>query len=236
MRAKVKSTARAKAASPAARAPRSTTSPRRAKPAVKTPKRRVRLETDERRAQLLALARRVFTERAYDDVAIEDIAAAAGISKGLLYHYFPTKRDLYVAGLRETADELVASVTAAIDHERPPAERVRAGLSAYLTYVRSTGPGFVALMRGGVGSDPEVASMIERVRRAFLDEFLVRSPMAQAFASDPLIRLAMRGWIGMVEATSIEWVSQPTVALPRLCDLLVDNVLAVLANARKPAA
>jgi AcrR family transcriptional regulator len=196
------------------------------------PKRRIRLDTDERRAQLLELARRVFTERAYDDVSIDDTAAAAGISKGLLYHYFPTKRDLYVAGLRATSRELVSAVSAAIDDSQPPVERVRAALDAYLQHVTAVGVAFVALMRGGVGSDPEVADVVESTRRAFLDQFLQRSPIAALFATEPLVRLAVRGWIGMVEATSIEWVSQPTVPRAAVRDLLVENLTAVLMKVR----
>src|SRR5687767_328836 len=97
------------------------------------PRRRIRLENDQRRAQLLALGVQAFSERTYDDVSIDDIAKAAGISKGLLYHYFPTKRDLYLAGLRATAAELIASTTAATsDMAMPPLERMRAGLDAYL--------------------------------------------------------------------------------------------------------
>lgn len=199
-------------------------------------KRRVRLETDERRAQLLALARKVFTERAYDDVSIDDIAAAAGISKGLLYHYFPTKRDLYVAGLRETSNELVGSVSAAIDDSQPPAERVRAALDAYLEHVLAVGSSFVALMRGGIGSDPEVAGVVEATRQAFVDQFLLRSPLAAMFTADPMVRLALRGWIGMVEAISIEWVSQPVVPRPAVRDMLVENLLAMLLRTRAQGA
>lgn len=199
-------------------------------------KRRVRLDTDERRAQLLELARKVFTERAYDDVSIDDIAAAAGISKGLLYHYFPTKRDLYVAGLRETSRELVTSVSATIDDTQPPAERVRAALDAYLEHVLAVGSSFVALMRGGVGSDPEVAGVVEATRQAFVDQFLARSPVAHAFTADPMVRLALRGWIGMVEATSIEWVSKPEVAREAVRDMLVDNLLAMLMRTRASSA
>src|SRR6478609_6591258 len=84
---------------------------------------RVRLDTDERRAQLLALAKTAFSTRAYDDVSIDDLAREARISKGLLYHYFPTKRDLYVAGLTEIADELVDACTNVPD-DLPPIERV----------------------------------------------------------------------------------------------------------------
>src|SRR6476646_1304931 len=126
-------------------------------------KRRVRLETDARRAQLLQLARAMFSDRSYDEVSIDDLAREAKISKGLLYHYFPTKRDLYVAGLHEIADELVQRVTA-MPVDLPPAERVRAGLDAYLDHISKHSRAFVSLMRGGIGSDPEVVQVVESVR------------------------------------------------------------------------
>src|SRR3954471_4454773 len=92
---------------------------------------RVRLDNDARRAQLLLLARKAFSDRSYDEVSIDDLAREAKISKGLLYHYFPTKRDLYVGGLRQIADELVERVTS-IPKDLAPIERVRAGLTAFL--------------------------------------------------------------------------------------------------------
>ena len=67
--------------------------------------------TTTRRAQLLELARKAFSDRSYDEVSIDDLAREAKISKGLLYHYFPTKRDLYVAGLREIARRARRSAT-----------------------------------------------------------------------------------------------------------------------------
>lgn len=196
---------------------------------------RVRLENDQRRAQLLALARQIFTERAYDEVSIDDLAMAAKISKGLLYHYYPTKRDLYVASLRETAAELLAAVASAIAGDRTPVERVRAGLEAYLAHVQGMGKAFVALLRGGVGSDPEVADVLEATRRAFLELFLAQSVMAQSFAQQPLVHLALRGWMGMVEATSIEWVADPKLERKVVRELLVENLLATLRLAQAGA-
>ena len=70
--------------------------------------RRARLSTDARREQLVALGVEMFSERPFDEVSIDDIAASAGISKGLLYHYFPSKRDFYVAVVRHSADEMQA--------------------------------------------------------------------------------------------------------------------------------
>ena len=79
------------------------------------PGRRIRLDNDARRAQLLELGQKAFAERTYDEVSIDDIARAAGISKGLLYHYFPTKRDLYVtltADARQVAAHGPSTATA----------------------------------------------------------------------------------------------------------------------------
>src|SRR5688572_26678846 len=114
-----------------------------ARAARSRPKRRVRLDTDQRRTQLLELAKAAFSVRAYDDVSIDDLAREAKISKGLLYHYFPTKRDLYVAGLREIADELVAAVTA-VPVDLAPIERVRASLDAYLGHITRHSRAFVS--------------------------------------------------------------------------------------------
>jgi AcrR family transcriptional regulator len=187
----------------------------------------VRLDNDQRRAQLLQLARRAFSDRAYDDVSIDDLAREAKISKGLLYHYFPTKRDLYVAGLREIADELVERV-AAIPTDLPPPERVRAGLDAYLDHVSTHARAFVSLMRGGIGSDPEVAQVIEGVRTRLADRFLEGSPFAPLLAGDPRFDTALRGWIGFVEGASIAWCEEPRLSRDELRELLTEILAAML--------
>lgn len=193
---------------------------------------RARLQVDERRAQLLELGLRLFAERSYDEVSIDDIARAAGISKGLLYHYFPTKRDLYLAGLRATAADLIERTTAAASPELPPLDRMRAGLDAYLDHVSRQARPFVALMRGGIGSDPEVVGVIEGVRATYVERFLDNAegtPLAGlALANRPLLRIAVRGWIGFVEAASLEWLSRKDVERTTLRDLLVDALLASL--------
>ena len=68
---------------------------------------RARFSVDERRAQLLELGLRLFGDRSYDDVSIDDIAREAGVSKGLLYHYFGSKRVFYAACVEHAAASLL---------------------------------------------------------------------------------------------------------------------------------
>jgi len=114
------------------RAPETQKATRRAirKPTLKAPKpRRIRLQTDTRRAQLLELGMDLFAARAYEDIAIDDLAAAAGISKGLLYHYFRGKRDFYVETIR--AASLRLRRLSEPDPKLLPVARLRASIDAH---------------------------------------------------------------------------------------------------------
>lgn len=175
---------------------------------------RTRLETDKRRAQLIELGLQRFGKSSYDEVSIEVIAQAAGISKGLLYHYFPTKRAFYVACVRAEAERFLAFVDR--HTEGTPADQLRTRIDAYLTFVRNRGHAFTTLMRSGIGVDTEIARIVDETRRACLDVMMHgfdALPAAiwgvdanQTPFDDPLVRLALRGFIGFAEAVSIEWV------------------------------
>jgi AcrR family transcriptional regulator len=206
---------------------RAVRSARTAGRAAASPRRRIRLDNDQRRAQILALAKRAFSDRAYDEVSIDDLARVANISKGLLYHYFPTKRDLYVAGLREIADELVDAVTR-VPEDLAPIDRVRTSIGAYLDHIARQSRAFVALMRGGIGSDPEVAAVIESVRTRLFDKFLAGSPLASLLAGNARFEIAVRGWIGFAEAASIDWCANPRLSSTELRDLLTQVLLEIM--------
>jgi AcrR family transcriptional regulator len=191
------------------------------------PRRRIRLDNDQRRAQLLELAKRAFSDRSYDDVSIDDLARIAGISKGLLYHYFPTKRDLYVAGLREISDELVDAVTG-VSEDLPPVDRIRHSVDAYLEHISRHSRAFVALMRGGIGSDPEVAAVVDSVRTRLFDKLLAGSALATQIAGNVRFETAMRGWIGFVEAASIDWCAHPRLSRLDLRELMTAVLFDIL--------
>jgi AcrR family transcriptional regulator len=193
---------------------RATSSPPTSGKAPK-PAPRARLDVDERRAQLLALGLAMFSERSYDEVSIDDLARAAGVSKGLLYHYFPTKRELYVAALGHAARRLLEDTTT--QRDGTPDERLGRGLTTYLDFVDRHAKAYRALMRGGIGSDPEVAAILEDTRRTFAERILEDVP---GELSGPLLRITLRGWIGFVEATSLDWVAHRGVAKADLIELL----------------
>lgn len=185
----------------------------RDKPETDRPPRR-RLGVKERRDQLIELGIRAFSDRAYDDVSIDDVATEAGISKGLLYHYFPTKRDFYVATIDVVATRLLAATQ--FTEEPKPLVRLHRALDAYFEFVNEHGPAYAALMRGGIGADADAIRIVEATRSAFVDRLL-------AFVDAPnvgsLFRITMRGWIGLVESTSLAWVEDRSVSKDELIGL-----------------
>jgi len=154
---------------------------------------RVRLEVDERRAQLLDLGMQLFSSTDYDEVSLDDVAKRLAISKGLIYHYFPTKKDFFSACVEEAAEKLLEMTEP--DESLPPVERLTHGVRAYFQYVETHRGGFVALMRGRASG--EIAKILERTRQRLLDRILEGMPFPEK--DDPRLVLALRGWIGFVE-------------------------------------
>src|SRR3954447_24107043 len=120
-----------------------------------------RLQTDERRRQLLEAGARVFTERSYDDASMAEVAKAAGISKGLLYHSFPSKRDLFVATLEAAATEL-RDITEP-DPSKSIPEQLNAILDAYLGSIQEHADSYAKLLESATGSD-DVRSYMAQMR------------------------------------------------------------------------
>src|SRR4029077_9831991 len=118
---------------------------------------RLRLQRERRIERILAASQRLFSTQAYDEIAIEDLAAAAGMSKGLLYHYFESKRDLYVA--------TVAHVLTQMAHFTDFSPDLHAGLSQMLSLFEQS-PGLAKMvLRGGIGVDPEVEGLLDIYRQ-----------------------------------------------------------------------
>ncbi len=176
-----------------------------------------RLTPETRRAQLLEVGRTAFLERAYDDLSMDQVAELSGVSKGLLYHYFPTKREFYMAVLNSAVDEMIEIV-----QPQPglaPAEQLRRSLDGYLGFVDEHAVSYRAVLRGSIGSDPEVVAIADRFRNAAYELIVSQAP-----AVTPLLSLAIRGWIGFVEAVSLEWLRSRRPPRTQLVSLLIDTL------------
>ena len=169
-----------------------------------------RQSTEERRAALIALGRRIFSTRPYDAISTDEIAREAGISKGLLYHYFPGKREFYVATVTSLADELLAILPFEIASADPSGILLttRETLQNFISFIQQNDALYRTLLRGGIGMDPEVHRIVERVRRTVLER--VRRLLGRA--PEPLMDLRLYGWLGFVEHTSLEWLEGRTAS------------------------
>jgi AcrR family transcriptional regulator len=199
----------------------------RSRAAGKGTRRRTRLGVGARREQLLQIGAELFSERAYDDVWIDEIAAAAGVSKGLLYHYFPSKRD-FVSAVARAEIARIHQLTEP-DSDLPPHEQLRAGVDALLTYLEKHPAAFIAFHRGAFGADPDLRAIDEEGHERQVDRIL--AAMTGGREPPELLRLAIRGWTGFVEATVLNWLEAGrTVPREKVGDLLV-TALAGIAQA-----
>jgi AcrR family transcriptional regulator len=191
-------------------------------PPVRGPRRR--LHPDDRKRALMVAALRLFRERPYDQVSVDDIAAAADMSRPLLYHYYGGKLGVFVAALHQTADDLLAAMRAAA--EQSPDTWLSAGVSAYLDHVHTNPTGFSALI--GHGSSPaggESETVIGQTRDAILGLVLEGLRLT---AEPPLLRSVIKGWIGLVEVISRQWMETGQPERDQLERILVDMFDAAL--------
>ncbi|MDQ0984110.1 TetR/AcrR family transcriptional regulator [Streptomyces sp. V2I9] len=186
---------------------------------------RRRMGVDERRQQLIGVALDLFSRRSPDEVSIDEIAAAAGISRPLVYHYFPGKQSLYEAALRRAADELAARFLE--PPEGPLGARLLRVMGRFFDFVDEHGPGFSALMRGGpaVGSSTANA-MIDGVRQAAYEQII-----AHLGVSEPPARLVVvvRSWVSLAESTALLWLDGRRVPRAELELQLVHDFAALAA-------
>ncbi|MEU9096882.1 helix-turn-helix domain-containing protein [Streptomyces sp. NPDC048361] len=185
-----------------------------------------RLSVEERRVQLLGAALSLFAHRAPEDVSLDDVAEAAGVSRPLVYRYFPGgKQQLYEAALRSAADELELCFSEV--HSGPLTQRLTRALDRYLAFVDQHDAGFSALLQGGsMAETSRTTAIVDEVRRAAAEQILVHLEVADP---GPRLRMMVRTWIAAVEAASLIWLDEDKrPPLPELRDWLVDHLVALL--------
>jgi AcrR family transcriptional regulator len=187
-----------------------------------------RLQVDERRRQLLDAGADLFAHHSYDELSMAKIARAVGISKALLYHYFPSKQAYFQATLEQAAAELAETVQP--NPDLPPVEQLADSLDAYLGWIERNAGAYAKLITS-VGAVPEVRELVERVRNQTADRIL--QGIAPAGAAPPL-RAAVRGWMWFMDGAIRDWIEHRDIERARLQGLLLGTLLGAVTASGEP--
>jgi AcrR family transcriptional regulator len=179
-----------------------------------------RLDVDERRRRLLEKGAELFARHSYDELSMAGLARAAGVSKALLYHYFPSKQAYFSAVLEEGAAEL----TSVVDVDSPPAEQ----LDAFLRWVERRGAAYAMFVRGAA---PEVRDLMELIRAHTAERIF------SGFESEPTPRqrTAVRGWLWFMDGAILDWLEHRDLEREALRDLLLSALEGALGEPLSPA-
>jgi AcrR family transcriptional regulator len=186
-----------------------------------------RLEHDARREQILACAQRLFSARPAQSVSMTELARAAGVTRGLLNHYFGTKRELEL--------EVVRRMVQVPD---PPAPEDVAGrelrevlaeyIDDWLTMVQRNRETWFAAR--GAGDDPELRAILdearERAAARIVAPILARDPAASARRLQPRIR----AFGALAEEATHEWLLRKRLARAQTHAFLTEQLLFLITN------
>ena len=158
-----------------------------------------RLPAEQRRSQLLDVACQQFATRGFHTTSMDDVAAAAGVTKPVLYQHFPSKRALFTELLEEVGRQLIDELTVATSAASTGRERVEEGFAAYFRFVTANEAAFRVLFGASARNDPEFAEIVERVLDEAADAI---SMLIEIDATAAHRRVLAHGLIGIAEATS----------------------------------
>jgi AcrR family transcriptional regulator len=200
---------------------------------------RVRMSPEGRREQLLDHGVRLLSTRPLDEVSTEVLAEEAGISRGLLYHYFDNLQGFHRAVVRRAVDDLVR-VTAPDGGDDLVGVLTRS-LEAYVDYVVANRPGYLSLVRAASGGDEVLRTLYEEARSQLTDR-MFRSDGDEAgqegitslgYADTPAVRLMVRGWSALAESVVLSWTEDPHgMTKDELLGALAGSLFGALASAR----
>ena len=187
-----------------------------------------RLAVDERRRRLVEAGTELFAEHDYGELSMAQIARAAGVSKPLLYHYFPTKRDFFVATLADAADDLAERV-------RPPLDRslhdaARHSLVAYLSWIDERPRQFARLLTAAAG-EPGIRELVDDIRTRTVAMILAVLGHPDPERAPAAIRAAAAGWLRFLDGAVLVRLD---LGAPEL-EPFADQLVATLAGALRAA-
>lgn len=172
-----------------------------------------RLSRQDRRAQLLAAAKTEFVSQGYHAAAMDDIADRAGVSKPVLYQHFPSKLELYLALLGESADELVDLVSRALHGTDDNGERVHRAVEAYFSFVADNDQAYRLIFESDLRGQAQVERIVDRATDACIAA--ITDTITTDTGVDPeRSRLLAAALVGLSQVSARYWLTQST-GVPR---------------------
>lgn len=188
---------------------------------------RTRLTPEERRTQLLELGVRLFSSRPIEDISIDLVMEGAGVSRGLIYHYFDGLQGYREALVQYAADDLFRQTAPPPGGE--PMERLAACVAAYVDYVAANETGYRSLVAAAASGNEVMRRVYESTFEAMGDRFFEEGA-EDIVGSSPAVRLVIRGWQAMAEELALAWCADPSsMGRDRLLALITDSLPALAA-------
>jgi AcrR family transcriptional regulator len=157
----------------------------------------------------------MFAEKPYEDVSMEGIAARAGVSRALLYHHFPRKRDLYVAIFKRASSRFLARVGP--DGQLPLAEQLASGLESHIQSFVDHPFEAIAINRGALSDDPAVQAIIAEDLNV-VGQRLISQLVAAGWPCDAT-EIAVEGWLAFVRAACVKWIQSQNISRADLTEM-----------------
>jgi AcrR family transcriptional regulator len=190
-----------------------------------TASKRTRLSPQARRAQLIELGVEMLATRRLDELSVELIASTAGISRGLLFHYFSSKQEFHLEVARAAAGEMLRRTEP--DPSLPPLDALRAALDAFVDYVEENPDNYKSLVRGAASGDAEMRAIFDATRAAFAQR-IIAVLSRSGVDLDPRGQLAVHGYVAYAEECVIHWLDDRHIARAQLLESLTKALPAVV--------
>jgi AcrR family transcriptional regulator len=188
--------------------------------------RRTRLTPDERRAQLVALGVSALADAPLEDVTIELLSERAGVSRGLVFHYFGSKQGLHHAIVHTARDSMLRATD--LRPELAPLDRLRDTLERVVAFVREHPATFYSLVRGAASGSLEVRDLVDEARQAQAERAV--SVFLELGEPDSLrLRVALRAWVAMAEQELVDAGIRSDIPAREIVDLLMATAEATAA-------
>lgn len=186
-----------------------------------------RLDAPRRRAEILAAATTAFAARPYPDVSLADVAREAGVARGLINHYFGTKRDLYLAVVGEAAHVPQVAVEELPDGSL--LERVDAAVAWYLDALETAGTTWIAAADPQVmGRDPQLEAILLEAENTTVDRVLQAVRLDGDTQHLELLRALVRTYGHLARSAAREWLLQGTLERPQVHALLRATLVTIV--------